>query len=47
MNHHTVGDGFTLAIEDGLLRYVKHPLTRAAYASIYSFVRSSVLRILP
>lgn len=45
-----VGYGFTLVVEDGLLPYVKRPLTRAAHATydaIYSFVRSSVLRILP
>jgi peptidoglycan/LPS O-acetylase OafA/YrhL len=45
-----VGYGFTLIIEEGLLPYVKRPVTRAAragYGSVYSFVRSSVLRILP
>ena len=45
-----VGYGFTLIIEEGLLPYVKRPVTRlahAGYASAYSFVRSSVLRILP
>jgi peptidoglycan/LPS O-acetylase OafA/YrhL len=45
-----VGYGFTLIVEEGLLPYVKRPVVRAAhaaYASIYSFVRSSVLRILP
>jgi peptidoglycan/LPS O-acetylase OafA/YrhL len=45
-----VGYGFTLVVEEGLLPYVKRPLTRAAhagYGAIYSFARSSVLRILP
>ena len=45
-----VGYGFTLVVEEGLLPYVKRPVTQTArtgYGSIYSFVRSSVLRILP
>jgi peptidoglycan/LPS O-acetylase OafA/YrhL len=45
-----VGYAFTVVIEEGLLPWLKRPLTNvahAAYALVYRSVRSSVLRILP